>query len=126
MRGHFFGQSSFATRALATERNLVKVSVDLPLEVLAPLGCGMQTGAGAVMNSLKVPAGSSIAIFGTGSVGLAAVMAARIMGADPVIAVDIKPKRLELATEASHVGVSFARGDARGDWPAGACLDFAA
>ena len=99
VRGHFFGQSSFATHALATERNLVKVSVDLPLEVLAPLGCGMQTGAGAVMNSLKVPAGSSIAIFGTGSVGLAAVMAARIMGADPIIAVDIKPKRLELASE---------------------------
>lgn len=99
VRGHFFGQSSFATHALATERNLVKVSVDLPLEVLAPLGCGMQTGAGAVMNSLKVPAGSSIAIFGTGSVGLAAVMAARIMGADPIIAVDIKAKRLELASE---------------------------
>ncbi len=97
--GHFFGQSSFATHALATERNLVKVPKDLPLEILAPLGCGMQTGAGTVMNSLKVPAGASIAVFGTGAVGLAAVMAARIVGADPIIGVDIIPQRLKLALE---------------------------
>jgi aryl-alcohol dehydrogenase len=97
VRGHFFGQSSFATHSLATERNLVKVSKDLPLEVLSPLGCGLQTGAGTVMNSLKVSAGASIAIFGTGAVGLAAVMAARLVGADPIIGVDIKPKRLKLA-----------------------------
>jgi aryl-alcohol dehydrogenase len=97
VRGHFFGQSSFATRTLATERNLVKVSRELPLEVLAPLGCGLQTGAGTVMNSLKVPRGASIAIFGAGAVGLAAVMAARIVCAGPIIAVDLKPKRLELA-----------------------------
>jgi aryl-alcohol dehydrogenase len=105
VRGHFFGQSSFATHALATKRNLVKVPKDLPLEILAPLGCGMQTGAGTVMNSLMVPQGASIAVFGTGSVGLAAVMAGRIVGADPIIGVDIKPNRLELALElgATHV-----------------------
>jgi aryl-alcohol dehydrogenase len=105
VRGHFFGQSSFATHSLATERNLIKVSKDLPLEVLAPLGCGLQTGAGTVMNSLKVSAGKSIAIFGTGAVGLAAVMAARLVGADPIIGVDIKPKRLKLALKlgATHV-----------------------
>jgi aryl-alcohol dehydrogenase len=97
VRGHFFGQSSFATHSLATERNLVKVSKDLPLEVLSPLGCGIQTGAGTVMNSLKVSDGASIAVFGTGAVGLAAVMAARLVGADPVIGVDMKPKRLRLA-----------------------------
>ncbi len=97
VRGHFFGQSSFATHALATERNLVQVPKDLGLELLAPLGCGLQTGAGTVMNSLKVPVGKSIAIFGTGAVGIAAVMAARIVGADPIIGVDIKPKRLRLA-----------------------------
>jgi aryl-alcohol dehydrogenase len=96
VRGHFFGQSSFATHSLATERNLVKVSKDLPLEVLSPLGCGLQTGAGTVMNSLKVPEGASIAMFGTGAVGLAAVMAARLIGADPIIGVDIKPWRLKL------------------------------
>ncbi len=99
VRGHFFGQSSFATRSLTTERNLVKVSKDLPLQVLAPLGCGLQTGAGTVMNSLKVSGGASIAVFGTGAVGLAAVMAARLVGADPIIGVDIKPRRLRLGLQ---------------------------
>jgi aryl-alcohol dehydrogenase len=105
VRGHFFGQSSFATKALATERNIVKVSKRLSLEMLAPLGCGMQTGAGTVMNSLKVSKGASVAIFGTGSVGLAAVMSAHIVGADPIIGVDNKPNRLGIALElgATHV-----------------------
>ncbi|MCA1959422.1 MAG: NAD(P)-dependent alcohol dehydrogenase [Desulfomonile sp.] len=105
VRGHFFGQSSFATHVLATSRNLVKVLRNLPLEMLAPLGCGIQTGAGTVMNSLAVPKGASIAIFGTGAVGLAAVMAAHIVGANPIIGVDIRPKRLEVAQElgATHV-----------------------
>jgi aryl-alcohol dehydrogenase len=56
VRGHFLGQSSFATHALATERNLVKVPKSPPLELLVPLGCGLQTGAGTVMNSLAVRA----------------------------------------------------------------------
>ena len=99
VRGHFFGQSSFATHALATERNLVKVPKDLPLNLLAPLGCGLQTGAGTVMNSLRVSKGKSVAIFGTGAVGLAAVMAARIVGAAPIIGVDINPRRLKVALE---------------------------
>jgi aryl-alcohol dehydrogenase len=99
VRGHFFGQSSFATHALATERNIVKVPKNLSLEVLAPLGCGLQTGAGTVINSLKVSTGESIAVFGTGSVGLASVMAARLVGANPIIGIDIIPKRLKLALE---------------------------
>jgi len=105
VRGHFFGQSSFATHALATERNLVVVPKDLNLELLAPLGCGLQTGAGTVINSLKIKGGASIAIFGTGAVGIAAVMAARIVGACPIIGVDIHQMRLELALElgATHV-----------------------
>ncbi|MFA4901997.1 MAG: NAD(P)-dependent alcohol dehydrogenase [Desulfobaccales bacterium] len=105
VKGHFFGQSSFATHVLATERNLVKVQKDLPLDLLAPLGCGLQTGAGTVMNSLNVPKGASIAIFGTGAVGLAAVMAARLVGADPIIGVDMNAARLKLALElgATHV-----------------------
>jgi aryl-alcohol dehydrogenase len=97
VRGHFFGQSSFAAHSLATERNLVRVSKDLPLEVLSPLGCGLQTGAGTVINSLKVPKGASLAVFGTGAVGLAAVMAARLVGAEPIIGVDLRRKRLQLA-----------------------------
>jgi aryl-alcohol dehydrogenase len=105
VRGHFFGQSSFATHTLATARNLVKVPKRLPLELLAPLGCGLQTGAGTVMNSLQVPRGAALAVFGTGAVGLAAVMAARVVGADPIIGVDHNPGRLQLARElgATHV-----------------------
>lgn len=99
IHGHFFGQSSFATHALATERNVVKVDTGVPLELLGPLGCGLQTGAGAVLNSLRIPAGSSVVVIGTGTVGLAAVMAARVAGADPIIAVDIVPERLALARE---------------------------
>jgi aryl-alcohol dehydrogenase len=105
VRGHFFGQSSFATLSLATERNLVKVPKALDLNLLAPLGCGLQTGAGTVMNSLQVRAGQSIAVFGTGAVGLAAIMAARLVNARPIIGVDIIPLRLALALElgATHV-----------------------
>ena len=69
------------------------------MELLAPLGCGLQTGVGTVINSLAVKAGSSIAVFGAGAVGLAAVMAARIVGARTIIAVDIKPLRLKLALQ---------------------------
>jgi aryl-alcohol dehydrogenase len=114
VRGHFFGQSSFATHVLATERNIVKVSKKLNLEVLASLGCGLQTGAGTVLNSLAVPKGASIAIFGTGAVGLAAVMAARIVGAKPIIGIDIKPKRLELALELGATHVIDSRHDKAG------------
>lgn len=102
---HFFGQSSFGTFALANERNVVKVPKDAPLELLGPLGCGIQTGAGAVINALKVGAGSSFVAFGAGAVGLSAVMAARIAGATTIIAADVVPSRLEMAKEigATHV-----------------------
>jgi aryl-alcohol dehydrogenase len=99
INARFFGQSSFATYALADERSAVKVPDDLPLEIMGPLACGVMTGAGAVINSLQVHPGQSIAIFGTGAVGLSAVMAARIVGATRIIAVDIVPARLELARE---------------------------
>nr|WP_310524916.1 NAD(P)-dependent alcohol dehydrogenase [Polymorphobacter sp.] len=97
--GAFFGQSSFSTHAIAYERNTVKVPTNIPWHVLAPLGCGMQTGAGTVYNSLSPVAGQSLAVFGTGSVGLAALMAAADLGCAPLIAVDKNPQRLELATE---------------------------
>ena len=94
---HFFGQSAFATRAISTGRNTVKVPDDVPLELMGPLGCGIQTGAGAVLNSLQVKPASSVAVLGTGSVGLAAVMAAKIAGAASIIAVDVHATRLETA-----------------------------
>lgn len=102
---HFFAQSSFAQYALANSNNVVKVPEDLPLELLAPLGCGLQTGSGAVLNALKVRPGSSFAVFGTGAVGLAAVMAAGIAGATKIIAVDVNSERLKLAEElgATHI-----------------------
>ncbi len=99
IHSHFFGQSSFATHAICHERNVTRVRSDIPLEILDPLSCGFQTGAGAVINSLKVSPGSRIAILGTGAVGLAAVMAARICGAATIIAVDTQESRLELASE---------------------------
>lgn len=99
VHGAFFGQSSFGTHAIATENNVVKVRDDAPLELLGPLGCGIQTGAGGVMNSLHPEAGSSIAIFGTGAVGLSAVMGAYLSGCGTIIAVDINDDRLELANE---------------------------
>ena len=103
--GNFFGQSSFATYSLCRERNAVKVAKDLPLEILAPIGCGVQTGAGAVINALKVKPGDDLAVFGSGSVGLAAIMAAHICGATRIIAVDINPARLDMARSlgATHV-----------------------
>ncbi len=96
---HFFGQSSFSTFAVANERNVVKVPKEAPLELLGPLGCGIQTGAGAVMNALKIGHGASFAAFGAGAVGLSAVMAARAVGATTIIAVDVVPPRLALAKE---------------------------
>jgi aryl-alcohol dehydrogenase len=95
----WFAQSSFASHAIATARNVVRVEPDLPLELLGPLGCGIQTGAGSVLIALGVTAGSSIAVFGTGGVGLAAVMAAAVAGAATIIAVDLHPSRLDLAAE---------------------------
>jgi Zn-dependent alcohol dehydrogenase len=95
----WFAQSSFATHALATARNAVVVDSSLPLEKLGPLGCGVQTGAGAVLRALRVPAGSSIAVLGTGTVGLSAAMAARAAGATTIVAVDLVDSRLALARE---------------------------
>jgi aryl-alcohol dehydrogenase len=101
----FFGQSSFATYSLASENNVVKVQDDVELEILGPLGCGIQTGAGTVLNVLQPSAGESIVVSGVGPVGLAAIMAAKAAGCSTIIAVDVHDNRLELAKElgATHV-----------------------
>lgn len=101
----FFGQSSFASHALVKERHVVKVPTDISLELLGPLGCGIQTGAGTILNHLNPQAGTAVAIFGAGAVGLSAVMAAKIAGCATIIAVDVQPARLALAKElgATHV-----------------------
>ncbi|HZQ35938.1 MAG TPA: NAD(P)-dependent alcohol dehydrogenase [Dehalococcoidia bacterium] len=97
--GNFFGQSSFCTHSLTSESNLTRVNTDVPLELLGPLGCGIQTGAGTVLNVLKPRSGASIAIFGVGPVGLAAVMAARVAGCATIIAIDLLQERLDMALE---------------------------
>jgi aryl-alcohol dehydrogenase len=99
IHAQFFGQSSFSQFALANERSAVKVPKGVPLEILGPLGCGVITGTGAVINSLNVRTGDTIAVFGTGGVGLSAVMAARLVGASRIVAIDVLPARLALAKE---------------------------
>ena len=96
---NFFGQSSLATHALAHERNVVKLPPGAPLELAGPLGCGVQTGAGAVLNSLDVQPGSTVVVAGAGAVGLSAVMAAVVREAASIIAVDLQPSRRALAIE---------------------------
>ncbi|MGF2947546.1 NAD(P)-dependent alcohol dehydrogenase [Mycobacterium sp. Lab-001] len=95
----WFGQSSFATHANVAARNAVVVDPRAPLQLLGPLGCGVQTGAGAVFNSLRVGVGESITVFGAGAVGLSAVMAATVCGASTIIAVDLHDSRRKLATQ---------------------------
>jgi len=99
IHGSFFCQSSFADFALANKRNVVKVREDVPLEILGPMGCGVMTGAGAVMNTLQARPGDSIAVFGVGTVGVSAVLGAVVCGCTTIIAVDINSERLEMAKE---------------------------
>jgi Zn-dependent alcohol dehydrogenase len=96
---NFFGQSSFAKIAVVSKSSVVRVPPTTDLQLFAPLGCGMQTGAGAVLNTLNVRPGSSVVVFGVGCVGLAGVMAAKIREARIIVAVDLQPERLELARD---------------------------
>jgi len=99
LHSHFFGQSSFASYSICAANALVKVPDDADVSILGPLACGIGTGAGAVLNALRPFAGSSIVVYGSGAVGLSAVMAARLTGATHIIAVDKLASRLALATE---------------------------
>ena len=102
---HYFGQSSFASHTVAAANSVVKVDSTLDLARLGPLGCGVQTGAGAVLNTLGVESGASLVVAGAGALGLSAVMAAKVAGAGTIIAIDRHESRLELATKygATHV-----------------------
>jgi aryl-alcohol dehydrogenase len=96
---HFFGQSSFAEHSNVVASGAIKVDEEVPLELLGPLGCGIMTGAGSVLNVLDVKAGDSLAVFGTGAVGMAGVLAAKAAGVSTIIVVDIVESRLEFARE---------------------------
>lgn len=95
----FFGQSALATYSVLSERCAVKIDKDVDLAMVAPMGCGVQTGAGAVFNSLNPDMRDTIAVFGCGSVGMSAIMAAKVVGCEKIIAVGGNPKSLELAKE---------------------------
>ncbi|HEY0932514.1 MAG TPA: NAD(P)-dependent alcohol dehydrogenase [Trebonia sp.] len=99
VRAAFFGQSSFSTHSLVTERNVVPVAPDAPLSLLAGFTCGVQTGAGAILNAMPVGSRSRVAVWGAGAVGLAAVMAAKASGAAEIVALDQVARRLTLAAE---------------------------
>lgn len=104
--GSFFGQSSFSELALGTRDNVVVIDPAVDLAVAAPFGCGFQTGAGAVINTIDPDPASSIVIYGAGTVGLAAVAAAKARGVQTIVAVDTQNSRLEHATRLGAVGVN--------------------
>jgi aryl-alcohol dehydrogenase len=112
LSGNFFGQSSFASRAIANERNILKVAPDADLAMLAPLGCGIQTGAGAVLRSLDAQKGSALVVIGGGAVGLSAVLGGVIAGCATIILIEPQAERraLGLSLGATHV-VDPADGD---------------
>lgn len=95
----FFGQSSFATHSVIHQNSAVKVDKEVDLTLVAPLGCGVQTGAGTVLNTLRPSVSDSIAVYGCGSVGLSAIMAAKVAYCQTIIAVGGNEKSLRLAQE---------------------------
>ena len=95
--GQFANLSSVAEKMLCPERALVKIRDDMPLDRACLIGCGVTTGLGAVLRTVRVPAGSSVAIIGCGGVGLAALQGARIVGAGRIVAIDAQPWKFELA-----------------------------
>jgi len=105
LEGNFFGQSSFATHCIAYESNVVKVAEGIPVELAGPLGCGVQTGAGAILNSLNVQPGSQVVIAGGGPVGQSAVMAAKLRGCETIIVIEPQASRRQFALDhgATHV-----------------------
>ena len=119
VRASFFGQSSFGTHCLVTERNIIPVAPDAPLHYLAGFTCGVQTGAGAILNAMPVNSASKVAIWGTGAVGLAAVMAAKASGAAEIVAVDRVGHRLALAAELGATATIDTSGQELADVAAG-------
>ncbi|HZA78521.1 MAG TPA: NAD(P)-dependent alcohol dehydrogenase [Acidimicrobiales bacterium] len=125
---HFFGQSSFADHTIAAVRSVVKVRDGVDLTMLGPLGCGIQTGAGTVLNALDPEPGSSMAIFGAGAVGDSALLAARVAGATTIIGVDLHDERLATARRLGATETVAGGGDVVGaimDATGGRGVDYA-
>lgn len=102
---NFFGQSSFASKAIAVERNVIKLDDDADLKILAPLGCGIQTGAGGVIRSLEAKAGQSLVVMGGGTVGLSGLLGGKLSKCKPIIVIEPQEGRRKMALElgADHV-----------------------
>jgi S-(hydroxymethyl)glutathione dehydrogenase / alcohol dehydrogenase len=96
---HYMGTSTFSQFTVLPEVSLAKVSREAPLDKICLLGCGVTTGIGAVLNTAKVEAGSTIAVFGLGAIGLAVIQGAVMAGAERIIAIDINPDKFELARQ---------------------------
>src|SRR3989442_975760 len=115
---HHLGVSAFAEYATVSRRSLVKIDKELPLDEAALFGCAVLTGVGAVINTAKVPAGSSVAVIGLGGVGLASLLGAAAAGARRGIAVDLSDEKLGLArqigaTDTFNAGSADAANDVR-------------
>src|SRR4051812_36605227 len=123
---HLMGVSCFAERAVVSEKSVVKISDGVPTAIAAITGCAVITGVGAVLNVVGDCTGRALLVLGAGGVGLSAVMGARLAGAEPVIAVDVEPARLELARRlgatcvveggAGAVDAVLAAAPGGGDW----------
>jgi Zn-dependent alcohol dehydrogenase len=109
---HHLGVSGFATHTVASARSLVRIDRDLDPAIAALFGCAVLTGVGAVVNTARVAAGESVAIFGLGGVGMAVLLGARAAGAHPIIAIDRVAAKLEVAKELGATSVVLANGDA--------------
>ena len=96
---HYMGTSTFSEYTVVAEVSLAKVPKDAPLEKICLLGCGVTTGIGAVLNTAKVEEGATVAIFGLGGIGLAAIIGAKMAKASRIIAVDINPGKFDIARE---------------------------
>jgi S-(hydroxymethyl)glutathione dehydrogenase / alcohol dehydrogenase len=109
---HFAGVSSFAEYSVIPEKALLKIPADLPLDRAALFGCAVATGVGAVLNAAQVRAGTSVAVFGAGGIGLNVIQGARLAGAEKIIAVDLLESKLEYARQfgATHT-INASSGD---------------
>jgi Zn-dependent alcohol dehydrogenase len=110
-----FGPSTYASEAVVPENCAIKIRADMPLDKAALIGCAVMTGVGAVINTARVPVGASLAVFGTGGIGLNAIQGGRLAGAYPLIAADVADNKLEFAASlgATHT-VNSAREDPAG------------
>jgi S-(hydroxymethyl)glutathione dehydrogenase / alcohol dehydrogenase len=97
MLHHYMGTSTFAEYTIVPEIALAKVRTDAPLDKVCLLGCGITTGVGAVLNTAKVPAGATVAVFGLGGIGLSVVQGAVMAGAERIIGIDLNPQKFDMA-----------------------------